>query len=176
LTGYAILGGWLEAWVGFAGRTPEMEPTSATPRWQKEVLVSALVDDSVERKLKLVYYPIYATRTSPGACCIDLLLDDGRTVSGKAHSYFHALLELRRQLEEMGIQLLCWGAKSDVWPTGMETSMGAGDVVSRRKPTGAPISHESIFSRIAKEEVSTVSKQEAFFRGILQTMKGKGTV
>jgi hypothetical protein len=147
-----------------------------TPRREKEVLVCALVDDGAEKELELVYHSIHANPSSPRACCIDLRFDDGRTVSGTAHSYFHALLELRKQLEEMGIQLLCWGAKSDVWPTGMEADVGAGLVVSRRTPSGATMNRESIFSRVPKEQVSTVSKQEAFFRGILHDVRRRGAV
>jgi hypothetical protein len=174
ISDWTTIRGWLET-VRFADRRAGMGPTSGTPRRETEVMVVALVGDSAEKELKVVYYPIYATSSSPGACCIDLGLGDGRIVSGRAHSYFHALLEVRRQLEAMGIRLLCWGARSDVWPTGLEADMGVGLVVSRRTPSGAPMTHESIFSRIPKDQVSTVSGQEAFFQGILQAAKRRAS-
>ncbi len=39
---------------------------------------------------------------------------------------FSALISLREKLEPMGIKILCWGARKDVWPSSCQRDMGGG--------------------------------------------------
>jgi hypothetical protein len=104
----------------------------------------------------------------------------GRISRYEATSLFHALLELRRDLEREGRKLLCAGAQIDVWPSGMSMSMGGGRMAYRTR-LGKQSTREDqldIFSAVSPEEVVSVQEQVAYhnrwaahFRDIL-TAKG----
>src|ERR1700733_16300281 len=51
---------------------------------------------------------------------------DGRVHCYKERDLFEALREMRKGLESTGVQLLCAGARTDVWPSGMSRSMEGG--------------------------------------------------
>jgi len=44
----------------------------------------------------------------------------------KGSDLFEAVIELRKSLEHCGVQLLCAGARHDVFPSGMSRGMGGG--------------------------------------------------
>jgi hypothetical protein len=52
---------------------------------------------------------------------------DGAVHTAKASDFFAALCRLREGvLEPMGLQLVCYGASLDIWPSAMARSMGQG--------------------------------------------------
>jgi hypothetical protein len=60
---------------------------------------------------------------SPDCCRLQI---DGSETEYSSWNFFYALLELRRGLEQDGIQLLCAGARVDLWPSHMGLDMGRG--------------------------------------------------
>ena len=129
---------------------------------RNEATVSVLMADGGTKPGKFTYFPIYAGRFTRGACCLSLEVDGVTVAEGKAHSYFHALLALRGELEARHTAVLCWGAGKGVWPTGMQADMGVGLTASRRKEDGSATEEKSIFDPIDVEQVSTVSEQKRF--------------
>jgi hypothetical protein len=65
-----------------------------------------------------------------------------------ARDLFASLLELRRELEPLGIQLCCNGARRDAWPTGMMRDMGGGFAVCL---------HEGVAADAKPPEVRTLA-------------------
>lgn len=45
---------------------------------------------------------------------------------GEGADYFEALQQLRKRFERKNIELLCLGARKDVWPSAMSRDMGKG--------------------------------------------------
>ncbi len=77
---------------------------------------------------------------------------------------FDALIALRTELEGTGAQLLCAGARLDVFPSGMSRSMGGGRKAYATRP-GAPAlvtDLVDIFDYAGPEIVGSVAQQEAF--------------
>jgi hypothetical protein len=77
---------------------------------------------------------------------------------------FEALNALRGALEKSGAQLLCAGARPDVFPSGMSRGMGGGRKAYVTR-IGAPALRTDlvdIFDYAGPELVGTVAQQEAF--------------
>lgn len=51
---------------------------------------------------------------------------DGEIISCVCEDFFHALTNLRKELEEKHIQIMCNGAAKIVYPSPMQLSMGTG--------------------------------------------------
>lgn len=51
---------------------------------------------------------------------------EGQKISCTSDNFFSALIGLRNELEEKGIQILCNGAAKNVYPSPMQLSMGYG--------------------------------------------------
>ena len=77
---------------------------------------------------------------------------------------FNALIALRIELEGMGVQLLCSGARIDVFPSAMSRQMGGARkaYVTRLKRPGLPADLVDIFDYSAPESVGSVAQQKAF--------------
>ncbi|HSS97469.1 MAG TPA: hypothetical protein VLK33_10585 [Terriglobales bacterium] len=77
---------------------------------------------------------------------------------------FESFISLRKELEGVGIQLLCAGARSDVFPSGMSRDMGGGRKAYITKlgcsPTRADL--VDIFAYSDHPSVGTVSEQQIF--------------
>jgi hypothetical protein len=58
-------------------------------------------------------------------CILSLTYRD-QTISVQASDYFEALCQIRLQLEAQQMQLLCYGASKNVYPSGMARDMGQG--------------------------------------------------
>src|SRR5580765_7203016 len=80
--------------------------------------------------------------------------------------YFHAMQEIRLQLEKDGIYLNCYGASRNVYPSAMSIDMGAGRKAYRHTiGEHAKISSlVSIFDSGDDVVLSTVAEQEQFYR------------
>ena len=115
------------------------------------------------------YYAIYSdpVKQIQGACCLFLELDGSTVAQGKSGSYFNALLQLRKRLEERDAIVLCWGARQRVWPTGIQNDMGAGLAASIRNEDGTAAGEKKwIFEPIEPEVASSVNDQIEFAKRI----------
>jgi len=77
---------------------------------------------------------------------------------------FDALVELRKTLEKIGIQLLCAGARRDVYPSGMSRDMSGGRkayVTSLGRPA-LRTALLDIFDSADYELVGSVAEQQMF--------------
>jgi hypothetical protein len=95
------------------------------------------------------------------------LVFSGSGMQGREFSngdLFDALTSLRRALENTGVQLLCAGARPDVFPSGMSRDMGGGRKAYITK-LGRPALQTDlvdIFDYSDPQSVGTVSDQQAF--------------
>ena len=60
---------------------------------------------------------------------ITLRAPDARQWSGEATDIFECLIELRKQIEPLGLRTCCNGARLDAWASGMQRDMGGGAFV-----------------------------------------------
>lgn len=51
---------------------------------------------------------------------------DCQKVSYKSENFFYALMNLRKELENKNIQIICNGAAKNIYPSPMQMSMGSG--------------------------------------------------
>lgn len=80
--------------------------------------------------------------------------------------YFHAMQEIRLQLEKDGIFLNCYGASRNVYPSGMSIDMGQG-LKAYRLTLQEHAKISSLVSIFASGEdviLSTVAEQEQFYQ------------
>jgi hypothetical protein len=77
---------------------------------------------------------------------------------------FEALVALRAELEKIGAQLLCMGARIDVFPSGMSRDMSGGRkaYVTRMGAAGQMTDLVDILDFAAPELVGSVAQQSAF--------------
>jgi hypothetical protein len=94
---------------------------------------------------------------------LELVLGDGRRAEAFEADLFECLTTIRRQLDELGERPLCFGARRDVWASGMARDMGGGShaYLLRRgqKPTSADL--DGIFEPADASVVGTVREQES---------------
>jgi hypothetical protein len=101
---------------------------------------------------------------------LDLAVDKVGEWSGRGIHYFGAMIDLRRQLELVSIKLLCFGARTDVWASGMqcESSLGLqAYLLSSPQPGRKP--QFGIFEYAPPETIGTVADQEQYH----QNWRGK---
>jgi hypothetical protein len=89
---------------------------------------------------------------------------DGKTFSGTSEEgFFHALRNLRLELEQDKILVCCFGASEDVYPSGTQVTSGGTKAYRRR--LGAPALNRDvvdIFASDDKVRPATVEQQERF--------------
>ena len=90
----------------------------------------------------------------------------GREIVASNEDYFHAMQEIRPELEKQGIYLNCYGASRNVYPSAMSIDMGAGHKGYRHTIGEHPkiSSLVSIFESGDDVILSTVAKQEQYYR------------
>ena len=79
-----------------------------------------------------------------------------------AEDIFNALIELRVAYEKCGVQLLCAGARPDVWPSGMSRSMGGGRKAYVCRMGESATRLLDIFEYARPDSVGTVAEQARF--------------
>ena len=89
---------------------------------------------------------------------------DNREIVVSNPDYFHAMQEIRLQLEQEGIYLNCYGASRNVYPSAMSIDMGAGHKAYRLIIGERAYSLVSIFASGDDVVLSTVAEQEQFYR------------
>jgi hypothetical protein len=80
--------------------------------------------------------------------------------------FFEALKLLRLELEKSGILVACLGASENVYPSGMQRSMGPA-ILAYRMSLGSPALQKDIVNIFDADEtviLSTVEQQERFHR------------
>ncbi|CAN3985909.1 hypothetical protein [Kitasatospora purpeofusca] len=98
---------------------------------------------------------------------IVLRSSDGTAWSAEGDDIFDALSHIRLQIEPLGYQLLCNGARIDAYPSGMSRDMSGGTVLYVLKLGRGAQQRVSIFDRAAPASVGTVAAQREFFESWL---------
>ncbi|WP_344117673.1 hypothetical protein [Streptomyces blastmyceticus] len=88
---------------------------------------------------------------------------DGWAWSADGDDIFEAMSRIRLQIEPLGYQLLCNGARIDAFPSGMSRDMWGGRVLYILKPGRAAYRRVSIFDRAEPASVGTVAAQQGFY-------------
>ncbi len=85
---------------------------------------------------------------------------------------FEALIALRLELEKFGAQLLCVGARSNTFPSGMSRDMGGGRKASVAR-IGSPMNEDlfDILDYAEPESVGSVAEQQAFYKEWVEALK-----
>jgi hypothetical protein len=94
-------------------------------------------------------------------------------ISVQASDYFEALCQIRLQLEAQQIQLLCYGASKNVYPSGMARDMGQGrrayKLTMGKQATMADL--VDIFATGTDIQPVTVEEQRRFYESWLTDRK-----
>jgi hypothetical protein len=90
----------------------------------------------------------------------------GREFSSRNVSYNHALNDIRRQLENDGILLKCYGSSRNVWPSSVTSGMGRGGEAYRLYlgKKGERKDVVSIFDSGSNVDACTLAEQEEFHK------------
>lgn len=137
-----------------------MESVSTSPK--ETHLVKIEFADGRICETELISFAKYASQSYVGACCLDLQIENVGDFFQETDNYFDALLNLRKKLEPLQIKILCWGARKDVWASGMQRDMGAGLTAYLLSEGEGRKPEQSIFDYAAPETIGTVTEQRAF--------------
>jgi hypothetical protein len=94
---------------------------------------------------------------------------DGRSWSAEASDVFECLMELRNQVEPLGVRLCCNGSRRNAWSSGMQSDMGQGLVVyllSRPRSKERPPQVDTL-GPAPSDEVVSVAEQQAWYESWL---------
>jgi hypothetical protein len=89
------------------------------------------------------------------------------------HDFFEALKLLRQHLEKTGTLICCFGASENVYPSGMQRSMGPA-VLAYKTKLGSPTSRGDIVNIFEADETiipATVDQQEAFHQRWINSLR-----
>ena len=103
------------------------------------------------------------TKPEPYRIALILVGDQGQLWEGAGGDVFDALMNLRLELEPVGIRVCCNGARANAWSSGMQRDMGQGYEVYLLglERSGRPASIQTL-DPAPCEEVVTVAEQRAF--------------
>lgn len=85
-----------------------------------------------------------------------------------SRDYFEALVLLRLFLEELGVSLLCNGARVDLYPSGMSRDMAKGIKAAVLAEHGKRPQTFNIFEYQPGIQLATVAEQKAFYQSWLR--------
>jgi len=105
-------------------------------------------------------------------CRISLELGTEVRAAESEEDFFEALKRIRLDLEKTGALLHCFGASENVYPSGMQKSMGPA-ILAYKMRIGYPTSHHDIVNIFEADETvvpSTVEQQERFHRKWLDSL------
>jgi len=91
-----------------------------------------------------------------------------------ADNYFEALIELRKELENLGIQLLCKGCCKTVYPSAMLSNMGSGKwayILSLGKQASKELLVD-IFESCEESDYASIEEQNNYFVKWTKSLKG----
>jgi hypothetical protein len=138
-----------------------MEEIKTSPK--QTHLVKVLFADGRVSDAELVSFAKYRSETYAGATCLEVQIQNVGSFSTESHNYFEAFINLRRELELLQIKVLCFGARKDVWASGMQRDMGAGlsaYLLSAKGEGRKP--EQSIFDYAPPETIGTVGEQQKY--------------
>ncbi|MDQ3798973.1 MAG: hypothetical protein M3384_05950 [Acidobacteriota bacterium] len=138
-----------------------MEEVKTSPGESRIVKVQ-LANGSIT-ETELCFFAKYASESYYGAAYLELHIENVGSFSGESHNYFDALINLRKELEPLQIKILCFGARRDVWASGMQRDMGAGltaYLLSAKAEGRKP--EQSIFDYAPPETIGTVDEQRKY--------------
>jgi len=95
------------------------------------------------------------------------------TFEGSGEDCFSALVSLRENLDQIGVRLLCMGARLDVYPSGMSRNMGGARKAYINK-LGAPALNSDlvdIFDYTTPETVGSVVDQTTFHKKWMESLR-----
>jgi hypothetical protein len=103
------------------------------------------------------------TRSVGEECVLEVRLSDGVAVTARADDLFEALVQARRQLEEVGVSLACQGSRIGVYPSPMQRQGGRGTTAyvlgdKRIRPETV-----RIFEPASWSDIGTVDDQRAAY-------------
>jgi hypothetical protein len=139
------------------GASPKMSETKTVNiRLPNGAIKECSVDISTDPQYEIIFSGLRLTICKFSG--LDLDLSDA----------FNAL---RRELEKMGLQLLCAGARQDVFPSGMSRSMGGGRkaYITRLGFPGGPL--VDIFDYSESEILSSIAQQEKFHKEWIESLR-----
>ena len=93
--------------------------------------------------------------------------------NSEAEDLFEAFVNIRKQLHNSGIDLLCNGSRRNIYPSPMLRQSGGG-VMAYLLRLGVPARREdivSIFDPIKKDKIDSIEKQKEFYQLWLDTLK-----
>ncbi len=105
---------------------------------------------------------------------LTILLNDLK-ISKEADNFFEALIEIRKELEEKDIKLLCKGCSLNVYPSAMILNMGTGIKAYQltMNEQAKMSSLVNIFETCELEEYASISEQYNFFNEWCSSKKEK---
>lgn len=109
---------------------------------------------------------------SPNGICSLAVTDSGRCYICAARDFFDALKAIRLILEARGIQVLCNGAREDVWPSSKSRHKDSGLVAYVCKPGRFATEEVQIFEDATDTSHVSVSTQEAYARQWIASVGG----
>jgi hypothetical protein len=121
----------------------------------ERVVVRKADGESVEAQL--VYFPDDGIRV----ISLELKVPGFDSIAVREYDLLECLLSVRRRLDQMGVKILCWGARRDVWPSGMQRDWSGG-LMACRLGDRNQLDERSIFSPATADTVATVDEQRQF--------------
>ncbi|MDL2302371.1 hypothetical protein LJC58_08450 [Lachnospiraceae bacterium OttesenSCG-928-D06] len=97
------------------------------------------------------------------------------TITKYSDNFFEALIEIRKELESLGINLLCRGCCTKVYPSAMLLSMGSGRK-AYKLTIGEPATNNmlvDIFESCDEKDYGTIEEQKKFYKSWLDSIKSK---
>jgi hypothetical protein len=77
---------------------------------------------------------------------------------------FECLVGLRHALEEIGVKILCAGARRDVYPSGMSRQMAGGRIAYKLRIGEPATNRVDIFDVVEGDGVATVEEQREYYK------------
>ncbi len=134
----------------------------------EEYIVDCVKDNEIQDAI------IQANEEFGDGVKVALLLNDLK-ISKEADNFFEALIEIRKELEEKDIKLLCKGCCLNVYPSAMLLNMGSGikayELTLNEQAKMSSL--VNIFESCELEEYASISEQYNFFNKWCSSKKEK---
>ncbi len=103
---------------------------------------------------------------------VELVLDGQTFIASSERGYFHALCEIRSELDAIGVMPLCLGACENVYPSPMIESMGGGEKAYQLTLGSQARSADlvSVFGPLLNEKPVSVHQQQAFYERWIKSL------
>lgn len=119
----------------------------------------------------------FAWSAVAGGFWLRLILDDGRQFEATEGDLFEGLIAIRRELDDLGARPLCFGARRDVWASGMARDMEGGvrayQLWPGQRPSLADLS--GIFEPANDQDVGSVTEQKEEFESWVASIRAGAT-